>query len=346
VKDDRLTAVLRIIASILLLLAAGAGGAGIAATVDDDPTVVRVGPTGPTGPVPVPAVIGVDTAADRDVVADQTIRLTKDAREVAQTLAADPARFDLDSDGLRGQVTGPIAQAPGPLATPHVPGCKTRILPTNWSARNEGVEGFGMHYTAGPNRPGYADMDGYTAYASSPSAGVSWHFLIDAEGHCYYSVPIGQKAWTIGGLNSDLVNVENIGTGHEPAYLTPAALRKNAIVIRYVSKVYGFPVALGSVSNCEVIRPGIVTHWMGGVCAGGHVDIKPYDIAQVVRQVAAEIRRLSVVPLSDRDRTTCQKIHAYRAGDRHDARRQVKRRAFIKNRGHQCVHGRARQRTS
>lgn len=234
----------------------------------------------------VPVAVGVD-GPDKDSRPDDVIVLDREAREVAQNAQGTPERFDMSGD-LRGEDGTPVGQREGPLATPNVPGCRTRFLPTNFSNRVSTVKGFGVHYTAGLNRPGWSDMDGLTAFASSPSAGVSWHFLIDAEGHCYYSVPLDKKAWTIGNLNSQLVNVEVIGRGDEATFPAgTAGAKKLGRVARFVAKVYKFPVRLGAVSNCQVTVSGIVTHWMGGACSGGHVDIKPYDIGQVVKAIAA-----------------------------------------------------------
>lgn len=234
----------------------------------------------------VPVAVGVD-GADKDTKPDDVIVLDREAREVVQNAQTTPEQFDMAGD-LRGKDDTPVGQREGPLATPNVPGCRTRFLPTNFSNRVSTVKGFAVHYTAGLNRPGWSDMDGLTAFASSPSAGVSWHFLIDAEGHCYYSVPLDKKAWTIGNLNSQLVNVEVIGTGKEPSFPagTPGA-QKLGQVARFVGRVYKFPMRLGAVSNCQVTRPGIVTHWMGGACSGGHIDIKPYSISEVAKAIAS-----------------------------------------------------------
>jgi hypothetical protein len=263
--------------------------------------------------VPVPeavAVIDGQEAQTQDPEPNRVLELDDEAQEVA-ALAATNDNLDVYAEGdeLRGEDDTPVAQFTGPLATPHVPGCRTRILPANWSERVTSVRGFGLHYTAGLNREGWSDMDGLTAYASSSAAGVSWHFLIDAEGHCYYSVPLLKKAWTIGNLNSQTVNVEVIGTGQESTYPAgDAGLRKLRTVTQFVAREFGFPVRVGSVSGCNITSPGVITHWQGGSCAGGHTDIRPYDLAQVVRALAQPAR----VKISDRDRGDCKAIVRYR----------------------------------
>ena len=235
----------------------------------------------------VPAVVGID-GPDRDKIADDTLALDAEAREVAGNAASTPERHDMAGD-LRGDDTTPVGQREGPLATPNWPGCSTRFLPTNFSNRVSAVKAIGLHYTAGMNRPGLSDMNGLTGFASSPAAGVSWHFLIDAEGHCYYSVPVTKKAWTIGNLNSQTVNIEVVQVGNENTYPAgTAGAKKLGEVVRRIGRIYRLPMRTGAVDgNCNVTRTGIITHWMGGRCSGGHSDIKPYDFAKVTAAIAA-----------------------------------------------------------
>jgi hypothetical protein len=131
--------------------------------------------------------------------------------------------------------------------------------------------------------------------------------LIDAEGHCYFQVPLGKKAWTIGNLNSETVNIEVIGTGKERTYPAgTAGAEKLRSVVRELGRIYSIPLRLGATDGrCNVTRTGIITHWMGGVCSGGHIDIKPFSITRVV----ADIARPHV---SSSDRRDCRRVHAYR----------------------------------
>jgi hypothetical protein len=299
-----LRALLRRILPILCVLAAG-GAIGM--LIDGDGNVRTV--TEPPAPPAVPAVVGVD-GADRDHAPDDPITLDREAREVVQLVQRTPDRFDLAGD-LRGEDRTPVARYDGPLATPRFPGCETRFLPTNWSNRTVAmsrVDGIGLHYTAGGNRPGKSDMDGLTAFASSPSAGVSWHFLIDAEGHCYYSVPLAKKAWTIGNLNSQTVNIEVIGRGNESSYPAAAAgASKLRQVVQRLGRVLDIPIRVGAVSNCTVTRPGVITHWQGGPCSGGHHDIRPYDLVRVVRALG-----VSSHPDTPAERKACASLRFHR----------------------------------
>lgn len=224
---------------------------------------------------------------DEDLKADDTVVAGGQAPDLLNEIQAAPEKFDI-GDNLRGQDVTPEGRVDAPLATPEWPGCKTRFTPVNFSNRTASIRGFGFHYTGSRNVPGWADMNSLAAYSSSRSAGVSWHFLIDREGHCYYQVPVSKKAWTIGNLNSETINVEMIGNGSEGNYGGTAGFNKLRAIVRRAGNIYGFPVKLGRVSNCHITNKGIITHWMGGSCAGGHVDIKPFDIAAVAKRMGAD----------------------------------------------------------
>lgn len=288
-------------------------GVGIAIDINGDGTPDRF-ITKPIPAPPVPAAVGVD-GPDKDAIPDTSIALDKEAREVVQDAATAPDKFDMAGD-LRGSDATPVAVHEGPLATPNFQGCDTRILPTNWSNRVSTVKGIAVHYTAGPNLAGRSDMNGLTGFASSPTARVSWHFLIDAEGHCYYSVPLDKKAWTIGNLNSETVNIEVIGTGKEKTYpASSAGARKLRAVVRRLGRIYKIPMRLGATDGrCHVTRRGILTHWMGGPCSGGHVDIKPFDIKKVVAAIAkpsCDTRCHRTRDLRSRHTTTHRRLRAY-----------------------------------
>jgi hypothetical protein len=275
----------------------------------------------------VPVTVGVAGPKSEDAKPDTVITLDREAREVAQNATQTPERFDMAGD-LRGEDSTPVAQYNGPLATPNWPGCSTRILPTNWSNRTDSVKGISLHYTAGANRPGLSDMNGLTGFASSPSAGVSWHFLIDAEGHCYYSVPVDKKSWTIGNLNSQLVNIEVIGVGNEPTYpASPAGAKKLGEVVRRIARVYHIPLRLGATDgHCRMTTTGIITHWQGGPCSGGHIDIKPYDVAKTVQAIASggcDARCARVRSLKARHKAAHATLRARGCGPEGKTRRKV-----------------------
>jgi hypothetical protein len=86
-----------------------------------------------------------------------------------------------------------------------------------------------------------------------------------------------------------------------------------------------------------VTRTGIITHWMGGPCSGGHIDIRPYDIVKVI----AEIQQLQAPrPVSAQTKVVCRKYAWFgvpgsakaksrSAGQR--AKHGVRRRYLIRN---------------
>lgn len=166
-------------------------------------------------------------------------------------------------------------------------GCATRILPTNFSSRNGARATWQvMHYTVSPNRPGWSDVNAIIALFSNPGRQASSNFVIDAEGNCAYIVPIEAKAWTQAGGNPWSVSYEVIATGSEAAYLGDAGWAKLTSVVHQVAKRTGIPLSRGATSSsCTPVRSGIVQHKDFGLCGGGHVDITPFSIDDVVRRV-------------------------------------------------------------
>lgn len=313
---------------LLAILAVLVGGGAVIVTVTSDDN--------PGAPAASPTISFRVDGPDRDRKPDDIVKAGGGAPAVLNQAQAAPEKFDL-GDNLRGDDPTSEGTVSGPLAAPEWPGCLTRFTPVNFSSRTAAIRGFALHYTGGGNRPGWADMNGLAAYASSRAAGVSWHFLVDREGHCYYQVPVSKKAWTIGNLNSQTINVETIGNGGEPDYGGTAGFRKVAAIVRRAASIYHFPVRLGAVDgSCNITRPGIITHWMGGACAGGHIDIKPYDIAKVVDQIAGG-------GVTTIDIATCRKIRWWRNHGRHHGpaeRNAVRRKAALTKRGVTCTsHG-------
>jgi hypothetical protein len=268
---------------LALVAAVLAAGITIAVVVDDGP--------GPSHHRSVTVHIGKQTLvdnADADAKANDPVALAPPARKVAQSFAADPR--DLVGN-LRGPDHGPIAKLLPPFAADEIPGCRTRFLRTNWSYRTvaqSDVELFWLHFTGGPDKPGTrAEVDGLTAYGNQPSAGVSWHFNMDKDGNCDYNVPLRYKAWTEAGANSTGISIEVAGVGDAP-YLRAGGVRELRRIVDAVHQRYPkIRVVLGGVSNCRPTKPGIVTHYMGGPCSGGHTDIRPLSLAAVVHQLQA-----------------------------------------------------------
>jgi hypothetical protein len=271
----------------------------------------------------VPATIAVD-GPDRDAKADDPVTLDKEARAVAGGFAAN-AR-DLKGN-LTGPIIGPVAKLEPPFAADEVPGCRTRFLRTNWSARSapqSSVKLFWLHYTGGPDVPGTrSEVDGLTAFGNSPAARVSWTFNMDKDGNCDYNVPMRYKAWTEAGANSTGISIEVAGVG-SPPYLRPGGYRQLLRIYHAVHSAYpAIALRLGGVSNCSPTRGGIVTHWMGGPCSGGHTDIRPLDLNAVIDNLV-RLERASgrAADLRSRNGATHRALKSHRCSLRRPALRR------------------------
>lgn len=284
----------RILAVLAAILAAGI-------TID----VVDNGPDREPGKprtethVRIGATTKVDNA-DADSKPNDVVALSPTARDVARDFVEDPGDLAADKPGA-APLEGAAPQIdpnviPAPLGADEIEGCRTRFLDVNFSQRSYGQDAviwFTLHFTGGRDIPNSrADVDGLTAYGNQPSSRVSWHFNLDKDGNCDYNVPLRLKSWTFGNANSRSINVEVHGSG-EPPYLRPAGYRKLARIVRQVRRSYPrIRLALGSLSDCGPGSPGIVTHWMGGPCSGGHTDIRPRPVEAVV----ARLQQLSGPP--------------------------------------------------
>jgi hypothetical protein len=288
-----------VVAALLLVFAT----VGITIVLTDDGNGGRT-VTVHVGQAPAPVAVSVD-GPDADTKRDDTLTLSSSAKAVyrsAPTIAPDVV------GNMRGPDPTAAGVVRGPLAAQEWPGCKTAFVRA-FSQRTSSIRAIALHFTAGPNITGWGDVDGLTGFSNNTANQVSWHFAIDREGHCAYNVPIQQKAWTIAGLNSQTVNLEIVGTGHDVNY-AGAGLKKVAAVVGRIGRIEHIPLSLGATDgNCNVTRRGIITHWMGGPCSGGHVDIRPYSITGVIGQ----IRRLQVSSL---DRLRCSRLNAWRAAGR------------------------------
>jgi hypothetical protein len=317
---------------VLVAVAATFGLTIVVVDDDGDGPPDRVIIERPVAP-PATAVDGPDADTKRD----DALPLNADAQDVALEVTEAPDEFDF-ADDLRGRDPTAAGVVDGPLASQQWPGCRTSFVRA-FSGRVTGIRAIALHYTAGPNRAGWADLDGLTAFSNNIGNQVSWHFGIDREGHCSYNVPTTQKAWTISGLNSQTVNIEVVGTGRDPDYVG-AGFAKLRAVVRRIGRIHRIPIRLGATDGrCNVTRTGVVTHWMGGPCSGGHIDIRPYDVNAV-------IRRIALGAFTARDRRQCRNVHAYRqrrrAGrppTRSGKANQARRLEQLGNRGLRCRAG-------
>jgi hypothetical protein len=198
-------------------------------------------------------------------------------------------------------------------ATSGFAGCRTSFVRNQSSRRGVRPTLQVDHYTVSPNVTGWADVNAVVALFNRSSSQASSHFVIDAEGHCAYIVPIEAKSWTEAGGNSFSVGYEIIATGRERVYLPPAGLRKLAAVQEEVARRIGIPMRQGAVSSCSPTRSGIVQHKDFGICGGGHVDIQPFSISGVVK---ATLALVGGRPVTSANRRTCAKVNAWRNAGR------------------------------
>lgn len=260
----------------------------------------------------------VDTA-DPDSKPDTDLQLTERAENVAQGFVNNPK--DLSNAGpipLSGTgVQKNVGVVPFPQAADELFPCRTRFLKTNFSTRSVPLSKviiFELHYTAGSDIPNSrSDVDGLTAFGNRASSRVSWHVNMDKDGNCDYNVPLRLKAWTIANLNSYTINIEVAGRGESP-YLRPAGYRALAKVIEQVHAAYpGITLRMGATDgNCHPTRGGIDTHWRGGPCSGGHSDIKPQDLANVIAQIKAASGP-QFPPITVKQKVRCHELRVIRS---------------------------------
>jgi hypothetical protein len=293
----------RAIAVIAAVLAVLAGGGALVITVlpDDDPRVPPATVTVPvdgldpgiapdkTLTVPAPAVEQAKDALSGDVPASLPLD-SDDADHTDQRDETPPEASvsDLDDNADELAENRRTTQAlPTAGASAGFAGCRTQFVGNQSSRRGVRPTVQVLHYTVSPNRHGWSDVDGITAFFARSSSQASSHFVIDAEGNCAYIVPIEAKAWTQAGGNPWSVSYEIIATGKESDYLAPAGYAKLRSVIAQVATRTGIPLRAGAITGCAPARSGIVQHAHGGTCWGGHHDIGPFAFATVLARVTA-----------------------------------------------------------
>lgn len=231
-----------------------------------------------------------------------------------------------------------------PLAAPSVPGCLSRFITVrrNYGAvRNTKIRLFVVHWSGGPNLPGWQDVNGLTAFGNNPAAGVSWSFNEDREGHCHYNVNVLYNPYTQAGFNRVSVSVEiiNVG-GHDKPLLTAHGLAVLGRVIAFLNQRFHFGLRRGLTFGCQVQRSGIVDHKSLGPCGGGHPDIGDNSLTPIINAARNAYQRYYAPKrVTATDRITCRKLNYWRTHGRHHGlaeRRAVRRRVALARRGVTC----------
>jgi hypothetical protein len=174
-----------------------------------------------------------------------------------------------------------------PDAAPEQRGCRTELVQNFSTRRGVRPRAFALHYTVSPNIPGWADVNSVVHEFDTWAFQASSNYVIDGEGHCAYIVRESDKAWTQAAYNPLMMSVEVINSGHEPVYAAPPGLAKIGLVLSDALCRWEIPVQLGAVSGGVVTRPGILDHAALGIMGGGHHDITPYSVPQVIAAVKA-----------------------------------------------------------
>jgi hypothetical protein len=185
-------------------------------------------------------------------------------------------------------------------------GCVTRFVRNQSSRRGVRPQLQVLHYTVSPNRAGWSDVNAVVALFDRSSSQASSTFVIDAEGHCAYIVPIEAKAWTQAAGNPLSVSYEVINSGREAAFMATAGYARLRDVMRQVSARTGIPMRAGSVYP---LRAGIVQHKDGGLAWGGHVDVTPFAKGQIIRVLVAAP---SSAPNTALERARCGALRHHR----------------------------------
>lgn len=278
---------------LLGLLAAGGAIGFTIAIVDQDNdgrpdgiSVVITVPVNQPGNGPAPAASPEHVTVPQEAVEQVKPALERDLADErpAEAVQAAPGQLDANEAAV-DEVRSELEPLPEAGASAGFRGCVTRFV-RNQSSRG-GVRPIWqvLHYTVSPNRPGWDDVNAIIALFDRPSFAASSSFVIDGEGHCAYLVPIEAKPWTQAAGNPLSISYEVINSGSEAAFMQSAGYERLRDVMWQVSERTGIPMRRGSVYPA---RPGIVQHKDGGLAWGGHVDITPFSLDQVIRIVAAK----------------------------------------------------------
>lgn len=158
----------------------------------------------------------------------------------------------------------------------------------NFSSRN-GVAPrlWVLHFTVSANRAGWDDVNAIVSWFDQTRSQASSNYVIDHEGNCAYIVRESDKAWTQATFNPLAISAEVVNTGSESSYAGVAGLQRLAQVLSDSAARWNIPLQRGAVSGCTVTRPGIVDHEQLGACGGGHGDIKPWSVDEVIAAAIA-----------------------------------------------------------
>lgn len=269
-----------ILSAVIAFLAAY----GITLGVSSEPqTVTRsLGGPGPT------SVVKTTTGA-LDAVETSKVGQHSDARDETPTGVTGAQIAKADKQQRQLAATNPVPDL-SPAAAPEQRGCRSNFV-RNYSSRR-GVRPIVIvvHYTVSSNLPGFRDINALTAYANSPSSGVSWHFNVDRDGNCAYTVRETDKAWTQATFNPVSIGIEFVSTGRPGDWLTARGRQRAARLLTAIGRRWDIPLRRGAARGCVITRTGIVQHADLGACGGGHSDIVPFSTGRLILDARAHRR--------------------------------------------------------
>lgn len=292
----------KVIAALIALVAAATAGAVVVSIVDEDEngrpdrvTITLGGhddvPAGlPAGPETLelaPQAVA-DLEDVKDNQADDHAGLDDERPATLPAGAAEALPDYLELNAERNDLPDL-----SPLAAPEQAGCVTRLV-ANFSSRY-GVRPrqIWAHYTVSRNRNGWDDVNAIVGYFNNRASSASSNYVIDAEGNCAYIVRETDKAWTQAAANPYAVSIEHIAYGDEAHLYGPGGRAKTGKVYDAIARRWDIPLTRGGVNTatCVPTAAGIVQHADGGGCAGGHHDVNPFPIGDVI-DAARDARRL------------------------------------------------------
>lgn len=253
---------------------------GVVPSSGNSPAITETTVTGPSGPTTITAKTADVEAAGAVDNHDGANNAAPDTLTPEQVIAA-RQEADLIAKG------DPLPQL-APDAAPSQPGCQSRFVKSYGSRYGTKPVWIVNHYTVSYNLPGFRDLYALTSYSANRQNGVSWTYNVDREGNCVYTVRETDAPWTQAAANRLSIGVEiiNRGAGDGPLF-TSAGLKKYARILSDVAYRWNIPIQRGKAnkSTCGVIRKGLIDHNDLGACGGGHSDVLPYDVDNIIAAV-------------------------------------------------------------
>lgn len=310
--------------------------------LDRDERVID--PPGPAAPVVIDTntTKQPDEAQVTDAPAAEGLGIHEDSRDETPP-GVTPAEDDR-VDRLADEIADDLD--PKPVGGAQNYSCARQPV-VNQSALSAARVGVALHITV--SDPG--SLDAIQSLFNRPSFGASSNYGFELyNGRCEQWVPENRKAWTQGAFNSSYVSIEIISKLRTTqSWLDTPALKNGtlAALVRDIANRHGAPLKLVDPSGCTPIA-GITDHDRLD-CGNDHVDVgnvapNAFPWVFFIRQVQLGARPT----ITDRDRSSCRKIHAYRERPvkqraRGAQARQAARLGFVRRGGRRgCKAGRPR----